>query len=100
MNPVFSVRLMFVLPLLLFGSSAWADDVDRVRQLRSHDAILPLTQILDDLDKQYPGSMLDVELEEEHGQVFYEIRVLGQDHAVHEIKVDARSGKIVDVEHD
>ncbi|MDQ7000964.1 MAG: PepSY domain-containing protein [Mariprofundus sp.] len=90
--------MLFV--VLLTASSAYADDVDRVRQLRSNDTILPLSKILVSIEKQYPGSLLDVELEEEHGQILYEIRLLGRDHAVHEIKVDARSGDIVDVERD
>jgi len=93
------IRFMLIV-VLLVSSSAYADDVDRVRQLRSNDAILPLNKILGSIEKQYPGSLLDVELEEEHGQILYEIRLLGRDHAVHEIKVDARSGKIVAVERD
>jgi uncharacterized membrane protein YkoI len=93
------IRFMLIV-VLLVSNSAYADDVDRVRQLRSNDAILPLNKILGSIEKQYPGSLLDVELEEEHGQILYEIRLLGRDHAVHEIKVDARSGKIVAVERD
>ncbi len=96
---MYLIRFMLIV-VLLTSSSAYADDVDRVRQLRSNDAILPLNKILGSIEKQYPGSLLDVELEEEHGQILYEIRLLGRDHAVHEIKVDARSGKIVAVERD
>ncbi|TLS67912.1 PepSY domain-containing protein [Mariprofundus erugo] len=75
---------------------ALADDADRVRQLRSTDSIMPLATIVKMVEARYPGKLLDVELEEEHGKVVYEIEFLGDDHQVHHLEIDARSGSFID----
>jgi len=93
---------VLVLLMLCVGASdsVFADDVDRVRQLRSTDSILPLSDILSNIQRRYPGTLLDVELEEEKGIIFYEIELLGLDHMMRTIKVDARSGHIIASEQD
>jgi len=95
-------RTLTLLLLLLTGSVdvAIADDVDRVRQLRSNDAILPLSTILAGIEHRFPGTLLEVELEDEHGQVLYELEMLGRDQVIRTIKVDARSGRILTTERD
>jgi len=89
---------LFVLASSLMPASSLADDVDRVRELRSTDSIMPLSQILQDVEKLYPGTLLEVELEEEDTQVVYEMQLLGEDKVVHHLKIDARSGKIISVD--
>ncbi len=104
LSPGMVARLAGVLTLmLLLGSSAnvaSADDVDRVRQLRSSDAILPLSTILAGIEQRFPGTLLEVELEDEHGQVLYELEMLGRDQVIRTIKVDARNGHLLSVERD
>ncbi len=91
---------LVVLVLLLAGApfAAHTDEIDRVRQLRLHGEIKPLTQILEHIERRYPGTLLDAELEREHGTLIYEIKMLGDDHIVREIIVDARSGRIMSTE--
>lgn len=72
-----------------------ADDVDRVRELRSTKSIMPLSQILRSVEKKFPGTLLEVELEEEKGRVIYEMELLGKDKVVHQLKVDAKTGEIL-----
>jgi len=81
--------------MLGMAGAAIADDVDRVRELRGTESILPLAEILASTAKKYPGNVLDVELEEEQGQVIYEIELLGTDHKIHHLEIDARSGKVI-----
>lgn len=78
---------------------AVADDADRVRQLRSTESIMPLATIVKMVEARYPGKLLDVELEEENGKVVYEIEFLGDDHQVHQLEIDARSGIIDNGDH-
>jgi uncharacterized membrane protein YkoI len=86
---------------LFIGSvSVHADDMDRIRQLRSSDQVLPLSTILIRLEQQYPGTLLNVELEDESDSIVYEIEILGADHIIRQIKVDARNGHIIKSEHD
>jgi len=101
----FDFRLICTATLLMWligstHSAVYADDVDRVRQLRSTDSILPLSKILGEVERRYPGTLLDVELEDEKDMIVYEIEVLGRDHIFRKIKIDAQSGKILASEQD
>jgi len=91
---------LFALAFTLLPGPALAEDVDRVRELRSTASIMPLSQILQVVEKHYPGTLLEVELEEEKGQVLYEMELLGRDKVVHKLKVDARNGRILSVDRD
>ncbi|RMF20112.1 MAG: peptidase, partial [Gammaproteobacteria bacterium] len=44
------------------------------------------------------GRVLEVELEEKHARLQYEIKLLTPDHRFLEIKVDARTGELIKVE--
>jgi len=75
------------------------DDMDRVRQLRSSGVILPLSDILKNIERQYPGTLLEAELEEERNRLVYEIEMLGHDQVIRHLEVDARTGKVKLKEH-
>jgi len=92
--------LLLSTALLMPLSAVFADGVDRVRELRDTQSIRPLTHILQGIEHQYPGTLLDVELEEEDNKLIYEIDILGRDQVVHHIEVNARSGAIVAVDKD
>ncbi len=99
--PCFVASLaLFTLALTLIPRSCLADDTDRVRELRSTASIMPLSQLLQEVEKQHPGTLLEVELEEEKGRVIYEMQLLGEDKVVHTLKVNARNGKILSVDRD
>jgi len=89
---------LFALTSSLMPSPCLADDVDRVRELRSTASIMPLSHILQSVEKSYPGTLLEVELEEEGKLVVYEMQLLGEDKVVHHLKIDARNGKIISVD--
>lgn len=70
-------------------------DHERARQALAAGEILPLRQVLDRVEREVSGQVLEVELEDEHGTWVYEIKVLGPKGAVAKLKVDARDGKIL-----
>lgn len=90
---------------LLFSASMYsgavlADDIDRVRELRSTEQIQPLSKFLNRIKQEYPDStILDAEVEEEKGRIVYEIKIVDRNHHVHELEFDAVSGKLFE-EHD
>jgi uncharacterized membrane protein YkoI len=87
--------------VLLVANSAFADsDYDRAQQLREAGEILPLETILQKLHTRHPGKVLEVELENEHGQVIYEIEILDDKGKVREIKVNAKTGEQLQQEKD
>lgn len=84
--------------LCMMSSSALAgddDDQERARQLLESHQVMPLARIAELVSRQYPGRIIDVELEEEDAQVIYEMKILGSDGRVREIHVDAADGRIV-----
>lgn len=75
-------------------------DYDTARQLREAGDILPLETILDRIQKQQPGKVLEVELEHKHGQLLYEIEILDAQGTVWELQVDPRTGKLLQRQED
>ncbi|MDY0014540.1 MAG: PepSY domain-containing protein [Rhodocyclaceae bacterium] len=88
---------------LAWGSGVWAGDEDhdhdRARQALEAGEVLPLQTILQGVERQYPGQVVDVELEREHEGRFdgwiYKIKVLRPGGALVKLKVDARDGAIL-----
>jgi len=89
--------VLFVLTCVL-PADALADDVDRVRELRSTASIMPLSRIMKMVELRHRGTLLEVELEEEGGLVIYEIEMLGDDKVVRTLKVNARNGHLLSVD--
>ena len=82
---------------LLFGNSwSMADgDHDRARQALESGQILPLRTILERVEREYPGQVVDVELERDEGRWIYEIKVLRAGGALVKLKLDARDGAFI-----
>lgn len=91
-------------PLLLAltaPSLAGADgDHDEARRLQASGAILPLAQILAGIRDQYPGRILEAELDWEDERYVYEIEYLGPEGHVWELSIDAASGELLNREAD
>jgi uncharacterized membrane protein YkoI len=77
------------------GFGARADEHDEAYELRRAGDILPLEVIVDKAKAIQPGKLLEVELENEHGQPVYEIELYGADGKYHELKLDAKTGKLL-----
>lgn len=71
------------------------DDHDRARQAVQSGEVLPLAAVLQRLEAEVPGRVMEVELEPEEGRWIYEIRVLQTDGRLLKVKVDARSGAVL-----
>ncbi len=74
--------------------------MDQVRKLRSNEVILPLSQILQSIETNYPGTLLDVELEYEDNLLIYEIEILSHDNHIQHIEVNARTGELLPEDHE
>ena len=89
--------------LLAFGaSSGMAEngrDHDRARQAVEAGEILPLRTILERVEREYPGHVIDVELEREHENKLepwvYKIKLLRSGGSLIKLKVDARTGAVI-----
>lgn len=76
------------------------NDVDQIRGWTETGEALPLEQIIHTVQARLPGRAIKVELERESGVLLYELEWLDSDGRVWELKVDARSGKILKQERD
>lgn len=78
------------------GTSGY-DDARTAQQL---DQLLPLEKILAIARQHVPGDVIDVEIEHEDGLIVYEITVLAPNGRVREVELDARTGKVLEIEDD
>jgi uncharacterized membrane protein YkoI len=98
-----------LLTALLFAGGALAaraDDDDArdheiARQALIEGRIRPLTEITEAFKSQFTGEIVGVELEVKGPDMFvYEFKVLTPDGKLKEVKVDAKTAKILKVEDD
>lgn len=88
--------LVFTLPA---GQASWAagpSDHERARQALEAGQIQPLRAILDRVERDHPGQVMEVELENEDGRWLYEVKLLQKDGALVKLKLDARDGTLLD----
>lgn len=103
------MRLFLLLPLCLLLAFAgtphvWADDDDddddradhdRARAALERGEIMPLRDIMGKAETDYPGKLLEVELETKHGRFVYDIEILAADGRLVELLYDAADGKLL-----
>ncbi|HLU77702.1 MAG TPA: PepSY domain-containing protein [Burkholderiales bacterium] len=93
-------RLAWIVTLLLAVSAAQADDArdhDRAREALEAGEVMPLPRILDRVERDYPGRVLEVELERDDGRWLYEIKLLQPDGRVLKLDVDAADARVLKV---
>ena len=72
-------------------------DHDRARQALEAGEVLPLRTIIERVERDYPGQIVEVELDREHGRWEYEIKLLQRGGSLLKLKVDARDGTVLGV---
>lgn len=73
------------------------DDHDRARRALERGEILPLTDILERANKEYPGQLIEAELEDEDGRMIYELVIISEEGRVHKLYYNARNGDLLKV---
>jgi uncharacterized membrane protein YkoI len=92
-----SLSVAITLLLLLVGNTAYgSNDHESARRLSESGEILPLETILQRVQQHQTGRVLEVEFEEDRGQYIYEVEVLNSKGVVWEMKLDARTGELIE----
>jgi uncharacterized membrane protein YkoI len=81
--------------LVVFGLSASplaADPLDDILFPADANGVLPMERILAQARTTVGGTILEIELEKEHGRLIYEVLILTPDNKKIEIEFDARTG--------
>lgn len=90
--------------VLLFSAAAVPavadDDHVTARKLRESGQIMPLEKIIERARAEKPGEVLETELDREKGRYVYEIEIVDDAGQVWEIKLDAGTGALIEVERD
>ena len=83
--------------MMLFASSPiYADsDHERAKKALESGQVLPLQDILQKISKDYPGQVLEVELDQEKGTWIYEIKQLSSNGTILKLDVDAKTGQVL-----
>lgn len=77
------------------GGVGASDDHDRARQALERGEIMSLRALLDRVEADYPGEIIEVELEREEGRWRYEVKLLRAGGALIELDIDARDGTVL-----
>lgn len=95
------IKVSLISALVLAAPAAGAaKDLDRLRDAVKRGDVLPLSVLQEKLRASYPGDIIRVELDEDDGRFIYEFKVLQANGRLYEIEMDARDGRILDVDDD
>ena len=86
---------MFTLAIVMPAHAGDSGGQDRARRALESGEILPLREILQRVERDTPGQVIDVELEREAGRWIYEIKLLAAGGAIVGLEVDARDGSVL-----
>lgn len=109
MNRRHLLAALVAAPLALQAAGAQAHNHDRDRelaeQLQALGEVLPLQQVLADIQERYPGHVLEVEFEDDDDHCrhesscekrwVYEFKIMQSDGTLIKLKVDARTGEVI-----
>lgn len=70
-------------------------DADEARELKQSGKILSLEDIIARVQKDYPGQIIEIELDEEKDRFVYDIEVVGEEGVVIELRLDAATGEVL-----
>lgn len=96
------MKTLLMLLALLSGGAALArdrdHDHDQARRAVEAGEILPLRQILERAEVDFPGQFVEADLKRKHGRAIYKIKLLTANGRVLELYYDARSGRLLKTE--
>ncbi len=75
-------------------------DHDQAREAVARRDAIPFAQILDTALRTVPGEVLEVDLERDDGRLLYEVEILARNGRVRTVILDARTGRVLEVEDD
>ncbi|CAN5649075.1 hypothetical protein BH11PSE7_BH11PSE7_37920 [soil metagenome] len=68
---------------------------ERARQAVASGQILPLDEVLERVQKSYPGKVMEVEFEGKHGLWIYEVRLLQANGRLIKLKLNAKTAEVI-----
>jgi len=91
LRAAFAVATLALLVSLSAGAVS-AGPLEDIFSPADANGVLPIERILDQSRASVAGTILEVELEREHGRLIYEVLILTADNKKVEIEFDAKTG--------
>ena len=92
----FWTACLLTMALVAGGAAVAKDhDHDRARRAVEEGRMLPLRDILARAEVDYPGQVVEAELEEEGGAAVYEIKIVTNAGRLMKLHYDARTGALL-----
>jgi uncharacterized membrane protein YkoI len=94
---IFAMVLAAILTDPVNGVRAADQEHDQERARRALEAgeIVPLDQILQEVQRRYSGSVVELELNREDGRWVYEVELLAADGRLLKIRMDAKTKQLL-----
>jgi len=100
--PPFLPRSFIVIALVLsavnLAQASGDHDHDRARAALERGEVRPIGEILASAGARVPGEVVEVELEREHGQWVYELKIIAPDGRMLEVLMDAATAIVIQIE--
>lgn len=100
MRGLLPLMLICAVALPTWVARAGDDDLDRLRDAVRRAEAMPLSTLQDHVRKAFPGDIISVEIDEDDGRFIYEFKVLQTNGRLLEIEMDAKDGKVLDIDDD
>lgn len=94
-SPAWLVRFLVTVASLVWIPAMASSDHDRARAAVQAGQILPLKTVLEKLEREHPGQVLEIELDQEHGRWVYEVRLLQSDGRLVKLELDAATAEVL-----
>lgn len=94
------LALVALAPALGAGPARADDDGERARRALERGEIRPLDAVLAAARAAVPGDVVALDLKRDDGRWLYKLRILGTDGRRRDVKIDASSLKLLDVDDD
>lgn len=95
LHDVLTVTLTLAMLGMAASQAHGESDHDRARKAVAAGEVLPLRVIVERVERDYPGQIMEVELEREGAVWHYEIKLLRKGGALVKLKIDARDGTLL-----
>lgn len=81
------------------GSRGVADH-EQIRRLKESGRIRSLESVLEEIRRDYPGRIIEIEFDDDDGRYTYEIELVDEQGVVWDLEIDARTGKLLEKKQD
>lgn len=82
------------------AGSPRVEDHEQIRRLKESGTILSLESVLEQIRRDHPGRIIEIELDDKDGTYTYELELVDEQGIVWDLEIDARTGKLLEKNRD